>query len=132
VQFQPVDQAEQQRLAQQAQDVQRFREQRQRLDAGDEVVPAGTPTRAPLPGSPIVLKPGVEIGKDRVPPKNYEAPKPDASVEPKPRAAQTPEQPRTQPQPTAAARVAPQPHGNAPAVPPAGAKQDNPKEKDKQ
>lgn len=91
MQFQEIDAAEQQRLAQQAQDVQRFREQRQRLDAGDVVAPAGTPTRSPLPGSPILVKPGVNIGADRVPPANYETPQPDASVLPKPRAAQTPE-----------------------------------------
>jgi hypothetical protein len=145
VRFQPVDPSERQQFRQNAQDVQRFREQRQKQEA-EGIAPAGTParqftpTRAPLPGSPIAGKPGVEVGRDRVPPKNYEAPKPDNTVEPKPRAAQATEQPRTQPQPKAeraepqsqpkaAERVAPQPRGNAPAGPPAGAKQDNPKEK---
>jgi hypothetical protein len=154
VRFQPVNPAERQQFQQNAQDVQRLREQRQKLDA-EGGAPAGTspreftPTRAPLPGSPIMVKPGVEVGKDRVPPKNYDAPKPDVSVEPKRRAIQTPEQPRTQSEPKAAERVAPQPRAverpaaqskaaerpapqpSAPAGPPAGAKQDNPKENDK-
>ena len=68
--FQPVDQAERQRLAQHAQQVQRFREQRQRLENNAAGGPAGTqpkefaPARVTLPRSPIVAKPGAELGKD--------------------------------------------------------------------
>ena len=43
--FQPVDQAERQRLAQQAQDVQRFRQQRQTLETGAVGAPAETRTK---------------------------------------------------------------------------------------
>ncbi|MGA2258592.1 MAG: hypothetical protein ABSG53_28335, partial [Thermoguttaceae bacterium] len=129
--FQPVDKAERQRLVQQAQDVQRFRQQRQKLEnnvAGDA---AGTPTKefAPakvrLPASPIVAKPVAEIGKDHAPPKMYEAPRPDRKVEPKPRANQLGpaipprvDQPRPQPQPKAE-RPAPQPQPQPKAERPA-------------
>lgn len=98
VRFEEIDAAEQQRLAQQAQDVQRFREQRQRQEA-ESGIPPGlptrdvTPTRAPLPGSPIVVKPGVDIDRDHTPPKKLEAPQPDASVKPKPRATRPADQP---------------------------------------
>jgi hypothetical protein len=127
-QFQQIDAAEQQRLAQQAQDVQRFREQRQRQEA-ESGVPAGmptrefTPTRAPLPGSPIVVKPGVNIDRDHTPPKNLEAPQTDTSVVPKPRTARSADQPPPQPE---VDRPALQPRSNA-----AGAKEDKPKDKDK-
>ena len=47
-----------------------------------------------LPGSPIVAKPGAELGKDHAPPKMYEAPKPDPKVEAKPRVNRSPEQPQ--------------------------------------
>ena len=116
--FQSVNQAERQRLAQQAQDVQRFGQQRQRLETGAVGAPAGTPTkeftpaRVKLPGSPIVAKSGANLGRGHAPPKMYEAPKPDPNVVAKPRvnrSANQPQQrtvnrmpldqPRTQPQP---------------------------------
>ena len=60
--FQPVNQAERQRLAQQAQDVQRFGQQRQKLETNAVGGPAGRATLAParvtLPRSPIVANPG--------------------------------------------------------------------------
>ena len=98
--FQPVDQAERQRLAQQAQEVQRFRQQRQKLETNAAGAPAGTrtkefaPARVKLPGSPIVAKSGAELGKDHAPPKTYEAPKPDPKVAAKPRVNRSPEQPQ--------------------------------------
>ena len=101
--FQPVDQAERQRLAQQAQDVQRFREQRQKLETSAAGAPAETrtkefaPARVRLPGSPIVAKPGADLGKDHAPPKMYEAPKPDPTVAAKPRVNRSAEQPQPQP-----------------------------------
>lgn len=96
--FQPVNQAERQRLARQAQDVQRFGQQRQRLEAGGTRVPdvAGTfaPGKATLPRSPIVAKPGTVLGKDQAPPRTYQTPKPDPKVAGKPRVNQTPGQPQ--------------------------------------
>ena len=127
--FQSVDQAERQRLARQAQEVQRFRQQRQKLEANAVGDPAETrtkefaPAKVKLPGSPVVAKPIAEIGKDRAPPKIYEAPKPDPKVVAKPRVNRSLEQsrqhtvnrvpldqPRTQSQPQPKAeRQAPQP-----------------------
>ena len=141
--FQPVDQAERQRLAQQAQDVQRFRQQRQTLETGAVGAPAETrtkefaPAKVRLPGSPIVAKSGAELGRDHTPPKMYEAPKPDPTVVAKPRVNRAVEQPRPQPrveraepqpqrQPQAE-RHAQQPRGNEPAA----ADQDQRKGKDK-
>jgi hypothetical protein len=98
--FQQVDQAERQRLAQQAQEVQRFRQQRQTLETGTAGGPRATggkefvPTKAKLPGSPITGKPVAGLGKDRVPPKAYEAPKPDPNVAGKVRVNRSADQPQ--------------------------------------
>ena len=89
--FQPVDQVERQRLARQAQEVQRFRQQRQGLENSPTGRLAGTDTRgfAPgrvkLPGSPIVARPGAALAKDHVPPRINQTPKPDYRVAAKPR-----------------------------------------------
>ena len=115
--FQPVDASERQRLAQQRQDVQKFRQQRQTLETKPASAPAEArpkefvPPRVRLPGSPIVAKPGANLGKDQTPPKTYVAPKPDPNVPAKPRVNRSPgqpqqretnrmppDQPRTQPQ----------------------------------
>jgi hypothetical protein len=86
MQFQPVNQAERQRLAQQAQDVQRFRQQRQTLEANAVGGPAGpvartfAPARVRLPGSPIMAQSAVELGKNHAPPKVYDTPKVDTRV----------------------------------------------------
>ena len=97
--FQPVNQAERQRLAQQAQDVQRFGQQRQKLETNVAGGPAGARTFAPatvrLPGSPIVAKSGAALGKGQAPPKTFVAPKPDPKVAAKPRVKQSPGQPQT-------------------------------------
>jgi len=148
--FQPVDQLERQRLAQQAQEVQRFRQQRQTLETNAPGAPAETrtkefvPARVRLPGSPIVAKSGVNLGKGHAPPKMYEAPKPDPKVEPKPRAIRSPgpppkiERPAPPPKierpapPPKIERPAPPPRGDGPAgPPPGGSKQDKHKDKDK-
>ena len=100
--FQPVDQSERQRLAQQAQEVQRFRTQRQTLETNaaggpsTTVVKDFTPANVRLPSSPIVASPGDDLGKDQVPPEMYEAPKPEPMVEPKPRASRSADQPQPQ------------------------------------
>ena len=98
--FQPVDQTERQMLARHAQEVQRFREERQKLEANTAGAPAVAgnkdfvPARVKLPGSPIVAKSGAEVGKDQVPPKLYEAPKPDLRVAAKPRVDRSVDQPQ--------------------------------------
>jgi hypothetical protein len=129
--FQPVDQLERQRLGKHGQDVQRFREERQRLEspvAAPSAAPPPkefAPARVPLPGSPIVARPVTELGKGHAPPQAYEAPKPDPRIEPKPRVnrpAPQPqrkaEQPAPQPQPRTE-RPAPQPQPHPKAEQPA-------------
>jgi hypothetical protein len=92
--YQPVDPLERQKLAQHAQDVQRFREERQRLETAAAAPSAGQPAKpfspatGRLPMSPIVARPNAELGKNHVPPK------PDFTVEAKPRATRLPEQPQ--------------------------------------
>jgi hypothetical protein len=101
--FQPVDQVERRRLAQQAQDIQRFRQQRQVLDGN--VARGGTgartnefaPNRVRLPGSPIAARPGAAVAKEYVPPRIYEPPKPDYRVAAKPRVNRSTPQPRGNP-----------------------------------
>lgn len=127
--FQAVDQVERQRLAQQAQDVQRFRQQRQTLETGVVGGPAETrtkefaPARVKLPGSPIVGKPGTVLGKNQAPPKMYNIPKADPNVAARSRVNRSVDQPqqravnrmpldqrRVQPQPPPKVeRAAPQP-----------------------
>ncbi|MCE5268343.1 MAG: hypothetical protein LLG00_10705 [Planctomycetaceae bacterium] len=98
--FQPVDQAERQRLAIQAQNVQRFRQQRQLLENKAVGGPGGTrvstfaPAKVRLPGSPIVAQPREHLGRNQMPPKAYEAPRPDPNVAAKPRVNRAPGQPR--------------------------------------
>jgi hypothetical protein len=144
--FQPVDQAEQQRLAQQRQEVYRFRDQRQQWENNAAAVPTpdpahrGLPDRRKLPPSPIMAKSADQLGKDHIPPQVHAAPPLDNAVQPKPRMARSPQppqqstvnrlplntahpQPRPQPQPQPqlpqhAARPAPQPAAGQPPVKP--------------
>jgi len=153
--FHAVDQVERQRLAQQRQDVNRFRDQRQQWETNAAVVPGaapaqrGEPARMKLPPSPIVANSGNPLGKDLTPPKLHETPKPDFGIEPKPRLARLPEQPQqrtvnrlpldtprpqSQPQPQPRVeRSAPQPRSNPAAAShgpaPAGPNQDKHKGK---
>ncbi|MBN2023308.1 MAG: YXWGXW repeat-containing protein [Pirellulales bacterium] len=93
--FQPVDPSERQRFRQHAQEVQRLRDERHKLEVNAAGAPAEVrakevvPVRVRLPRSPIVAKPVAELDKDQVPPKTYAAPKPDANVQPKPRATRS-------------------------------------------
>ena len=130
--FQPVDTAERQKLAQHGQEVQRFREERQKLETKAAVRPAEKPSkefepaRVRLPRSPIVAKPVAELGKDHAPPKTYEAPAPDPKVAPKPRGNRlAPAIPPRVDQPQ------PQPKVDRPTgLPRAGSKEDTRKGKD--
>ena len=155
VRFQPVDQLERQKLAQHAQEVQRFRDERQKQEVNAAGAPTVTtetrtkqfqPSTVKLPGSPIVGRSADQLGKGVAQPKTYNAPKPDLTVEPKPRVNLSAGQPQqrtvnrmpldqprtqpqappkveravTQPQPQPQTKAAPQTRGNAPAGPPAG------------
>jgi hypothetical protein len=139
--FQPVDQSEKRQFSQHAQDVQRFRDQRQKLETSPAGAPAETrskefvPAKLRLPGSPIVAKPVADFGKDRGPPKTYETPKPDPRIAPTPRVNRPAPQPQPQPRAERPApqrqpqpkvdRPSPQPRAN-----PAGPRQDKPKDGD--
>ncbi len=89
VRFQPVAKEERQQLAQRGQEVQKVRDQRQTLEARTvEPAPgkpgkAVDPARVQLPRSPIVAKPASQSGKNQVPPKAPQAPKPNLKVEAK-------------------------------------------------
>ncbi|NMC21338.1 MAG: BcpO-related WXXGXW repeat protein, partial [Thermogutta sp.] len=116
--FQPVDQLERQKLGQHGQEVQRFREERRRLEtpaAATSAVPRSkdfAPARVPLPRSPVVSRPVRELGQGHAPPRKHEASKPDPTVEPKPRAArsQQPQQHGMSRLPPDTAQPKPQPH----------------------
>jgi hypothetical protein len=88
--FQAVNQAEQQKLAQRSQDVQKFGKERQTLEAkapgaiADKTSKQFVPGAAKLPRSPIASQPVNQLGKNQVPPKIRETPKPDLKVEAKP------------------------------------------------
>jgi hypothetical protein len=150
--FQAVDPAERQKLAQHGQEVQRFSASRQKLEssAAPAAVPgakAPAPARVKLPVSPIAARPAAAVAKDHVPPQAHVAPRPDLTVEAKPRATPSPLQPKprveTQPQPKAEPRVErpapqpqpqpkPEPRVERPAPRPAAAPPAaGPKEKDK-
>jgi len=127
--FQQVDQLERQKLAQHSQEVQRFREERQKLEINAAATSAEKPTkqfepaRVKLPGSPIVGRSADQLGKDQALPKIYNAPKPDLKIEPKPRVHQLAEQQqkveRSAP-PTQIKLQAPQTKGNPAAGQPSG------------
>lgn len=97
--FQPVDQTERRQYSQHAQDVQQFRDERQKLETNAARTQADArnkdfaPGRVKLPGSPIAVKPGVALGKDNTPPKIYDIPKPDPKVAVKPRENRSVDQP---------------------------------------
>ena len=98
--FQPVDPAQRQKLRQQSQSMQQYREQRQKLETGVATRPGEQPARplspgiAKLPVSPIAARPNSELANDHVPPQTLVAPKPDFTVEAKQRATRSPEQPQ--------------------------------------
>lgn len=89
--FQPLDKQERQQFAQRGQDLQKFREERQKLETRAPAVPAGKsgrnmePVKVKLPAAPIVARPATELAKGQIPPKPQMAPKPDLKVVPKPK-----------------------------------------------
>ena len=89
--FQTLDTSERQRLGRREQEIQKFREERRKLetDAADRPrgkrSPKSVPVRVKLPASPIVAESGAKLDRDQTPPKAYRGPNPDPKVEPKAR-----------------------------------------------
>jgi hypothetical protein len=90
-----IDMAERKQLSQHGLDVQKFREERQKLEIKSLTLPGQTQTttlkttKATLPKTTIVAKPLGELNKDFTPPKTFQGPKLDLNVEPKPRIKKT-------------------------------------------
>jgi hypothetical protein len=88
--FQPVNPSERTQFTQHAKDVQRFREERQKLETNTAGAPVDThapgfaPGKVKLPGSPIVGPPAVNLDKGQTLPKRLDAPKVDTRVQPTP------------------------------------------------
>lgn len=91
VRFRSVDPEERQQLTQRRQAVQKFREDRQKLESytaersADQRERETAPARVPTPRSPIVAKRAEELSKDRAPPRIQKAPDVDPKVKPKPK-----------------------------------------------
>jgi WXXGXW repeat (2 copies) len=90
VRFRRVDKDERQNVVQRGKDVQRFREERQRVESdasSDKTPDRAEPVRIKARRSPIAARSGERLGKDDSPPKRPQAPQPDPKVERKPRKA---------------------------------------------
>jgi hypothetical protein len=131
--FQPVAKEEQQRLAQQGQEMRKFRQERQKLEAKAAVTSAAKPSkptdasRAKLQRSPIAARSADQRGKDQAQPMRREVLKPDVKIKPKPRTTveskSTPKvapKSRTKVAPKSSTKVAPRP--TAKVAPTSGAK----------
>ena len=118
----PVAQEERQTLALRGQEVKKFLQERQKLEAKETVKlaadPAATvklaadpakpsePARIKFSKSPLVSRPVDQLDKNQAPPKRHEVLKPDLKVEPKPRVRTEvntpkgkPDQPKVEPKP---------------------------------
>ena len=91
--FQSLDTDERQAIVQRRQEVQNFRNERQKLEAVPVVTSANNPTalvepvNVKLPPSPVISTTAGTPGKDVAAPKPLETPKVDLNVAPKPRTA---------------------------------------------
>lgn len=98
--FRTMDQTERKQYSQHGQNIQRFREERQRREVNEMVAPAETrskkfvPNRVKFSESPITAKTGSNREKNYTPPKRYKDPEPDPKVIAKPRANRSPGQPK--------------------------------------
>ena len=86
--FQSVANAERQQLAQRAQAVTQFRDQRQQLERQAADLPAARsrefqPAKVKLLASPIASRPNNQLGKDHIPPERHEVLKPDLTIAPR-------------------------------------------------
>jgi hypothetical protein len=97
--FQPVAQEERQRLAEHGQAIQKFRQERQKLEVNAAVSSGADPSRQPEPAkvkfsrSPIVARSAEQFDRDQAPPKRFDAPQPDPRVQPVPNQSGRPELP---------------------------------------
>jgi hypothetical protein len=91
--LQAVGKEERQKLATHEQEVNKFREERQKVEAKPvdtsdvKASKKSEPAKMKLPQSPIVAKSADQLGKEHAPPKAHDVPKPDPKVEPQPRTA---------------------------------------------
>ncbi len=151
VRFQPVNQSERQQFIDHARKVQRFREERQRLELNEERGRAESrgghlgSGKVRFSGSPIVSPRGNGRGGDQTPPRMHGVPNPDPNVAPRPRmhrSAGTRQERTVNRMPLDSRGTHPQRRhetegagprrGNGPTnSPPAGSKQDKHKEKGK-
>jgi len=89
--FRPLANEERQNAVRRAQEVHKFRGERQRLESTARDTPTAAPAgkagwaRVKLPQSPIRGTSPEELDKDRAPPQRHVAPKPDLKIEPRPR-----------------------------------------------
>ena len=82
--FRPVEKDERQQAAQRGKEVQRFRDDRQRVEtdaSAEKTTTKAEPVKVKANRSPIAAKPGAKLGKDEAPPKRPESPQPDPKVE---------------------------------------------------
>ena len=98
--FHTMDPAERKQYSQHGQNIQRFREERQRLESKKMIAPADSrsnkfvPNRVKFSESPIVEKNGSDRGKKHAPPERYKNSKTDPKVIAKPRANRSQGQPK--------------------------------------
>lgn len=130
--FQAMDKDERQKLGQRGQEIQKFRQERQKLEAksaATSTVDTGKPSdpvSLKLPASPISAKQVATTGTDQAVPKTQDAPKPDLKIEPKARVAG---EPKGTPKVTKVAPLLPK-AGRTPVAPKVGAP-DSPKSQPK-
>ncbi len=95
--FQALGKQERQQIVQRRHEIEKFRSERQGLEAADPRAAGGASAKDPqgverpkmrLPRSPIVARPGDALGKDQAPPKTHEAPRLDPKVEPRQKKAE--------------------------------------------
>ena len=95
LQFKPLDLSERKQFGQHGLEMQKFREERQKLEVKTGTIPsqsqikALTTSKVKLPKTSIVAKSVTELGKDHAPPTTFQAPKLDLKIEPKARVKQT-------------------------------------------
>ncbi len=91
VRFRQVDADEKRNIEERTKATRKSREERVEIEGKDtrlsseKAVEKPQPVRAKVPKSPIMAKPVREADDDKSPPKKHVAPKPDPSVQPKPR-----------------------------------------------
>lgn len=85
--FEHLSRAAQQEIGQRGKAIQKFRTERQTLEAKAGIPSGDKPAKLKLPQSSIVAKANDEVGADHAPPKADHGPKPDLQVQPKAKTA---------------------------------------------